>query len=380
MRERRIVAEFVADAVESTGGLFVSLAEDPPEFPERFVEGSRQAEIPCEALDPDRVMVEEPAIRRGIRRAFSVLDATIDPWRPVNRLGDYVNRRGGRVLARRAVNRSRPTGNLDTIVSTATVRLDFDRSSILAVGAVAQFLARPESRHVPGGKRYRRPGPGVAADPRSAETEREAAEAPDLDPPTAGETLCHVFEHHPYRELDVALNERGLLLRDALDQRGLRHRRIVARPPRGRDPAVPSGSTASARRSSSALALPSIACARASLPSHSSRTSGLVARLRRAQLPGRAPTRGGLEHLAEVARRRAMAPSVRPREPPRRKMDTPNSATATATESMSDRPTRGRLPTRRSESPPALRTALFGRGFAQPLTYAPVGQRPEHHA
>lgn len=59
---------------------------------------------------PDRFVAEEPAISRGIRRAFPVPDATIDPWRPVNRLGDYVNRRGGRVLARRAVNRCRSTG------------------------------------------------------------------------------------------------------------------------------------------------------------------------------------------------------------------------------------------------------------------------------
>ena len=104
MRERRIVAEFVADAVESTGGLFVSLAEDPPEFPERFVEGSRQADIPCEALDPDRVMAEEPAISRGRRR-----------------------------LARRAVNRSRPTGNLD-IYSVDRNRLPRRRSLLNPCG------------------------------------------------------------------------------------------------------------------------------------------------------------------------------------------------------------------------------------------------------
>ena len=103
MRERRIVAGIVPDAIESTGGLFVSLDEDPPEFPERFVAGCRQADIPCEELDPDRVMAEEPAISRSIRRAFSVPDATIDPWRLVNRLGEDVTRRGGRVLARRRV-------------------------------------------------------------------------------------------------------------------------------------------------------------------------------------------------------------------------------------------------------------------------------------
>ena len=100
MRERRLVAGIVPDAVESTGGLFVSLAEDPPEFADRFIEGCRRADIPCDELDPGRVMAEEPRISRGVRRAFSVPDATIDPWRLVNRLGDDVVRRGGRVLTR----------------------------------------------------------------------------------------------------------------------------------------------------------------------------------------------------------------------------------------------------------------------------------------
>lgn len=103
MVERRVVAGIVPDAVESTGGLFVSLDEDPPEFPERFVEGCRQAGIPCDELDPDRVMAEEPCISRSISRAFSVPDATIDPWRLVNRLAEDIVRRGGRVLTRHQV-------------------------------------------------------------------------------------------------------------------------------------------------------------------------------------------------------------------------------------------------------------------------------------
>ena len=100
MRERRIIADIIPDAVESTGGLFVSLPEDPPDFAERFVEGCRRAEIPCDELDPDRVMAEEPDISRRICRAFAVPDASVDPWRLVNRLAEDVTRRGGRVLTR----------------------------------------------------------------------------------------------------------------------------------------------------------------------------------------------------------------------------------------------------------------------------------------
>ena len=100
MRERRIVGEIVPDAVESTGGLFVSLPEDPPDFAERFVEGCRRADVPCDERDPERVMAEEPGISRRIRRAFAVPDATVHPWRLVNRLAEDLTRRGGRVLAR----------------------------------------------------------------------------------------------------------------------------------------------------------------------------------------------------------------------------------------------------------------------------------------
>ena len=100
MRERRVVAGVVPDAVESTGGLFVSLDEDPPDFAERFVAGCRQAGIPCDELDPERVMADEPGISRRVRRAFAVPDATVDPWRLVNRLAGDVTRRGGRVLTR----------------------------------------------------------------------------------------------------------------------------------------------------------------------------------------------------------------------------------------------------------------------------------------
>ena len=72
----------------------------------------------------------------------------------------------------------------------------------------AQLHPRLEIHRVPRGERHRRPGPGVAPDPCAAETQREAAEAADLDAPAAGETLRHVLEHHLHRELDVALGER----------------------------------------------------------------------------------------------------------------------------------------------------------------------------
>ena len=85
----------------------------------------------------------------------------------------------------------------------------------------------PEPRR----NRYRRPRHGVALDPHAVETEREAGETSDLDALAVSETLRHVVEHHLHRELDVAIDEPGLLLRNLMGQLGPPHRPIVARAP-----------------------------------------------------------------------------------------------------------------------------------------------------
>ena len=108
--------------------------------------------------------------------------------------------------------------------------------TILAIDAFAQPLARLEIWGGPRRKRHRRPGPGVAGDSRGAQTQREAAEGSDFDSPATGETRRHLLEHHLHRELDVALDDLGLLLRNPMDQLGPRHRPIVARALWGRDP------------------------------------------------------------------------------------------------------------------------------------------------
>lgn len=103
MREREVIGALAPQAVEPTGGLFVSLPEDPPHFAESFVDGCRRARIPCEELEPGRVMAEEPNISRDVQRAFAVPDATVHSWRLVNLLADDVRRCGGCVLMRHQV-------------------------------------------------------------------------------------------------------------------------------------------------------------------------------------------------------------------------------------------------------------------------------------
>jgi len=100
MRERRTIAALVPDAVETSGGLFVALGEDPSDFPDRFRRGCEAAGIPIEERDPAEVMADEPAISRDVRRAFAIPDATINPWQLVNRLSGDLRARNATILLR----------------------------------------------------------------------------------------------------------------------------------------------------------------------------------------------------------------------------------------------------------------------------------------
>jgi len=103
MRERRIVASLVPNVVEATGGLFVSLDEDPPTFADDFEVGCHEAEIPVQELDPETIRREEPYLTPSVPRVFSVPDATINPWGLVNALSDDARRFGGEILTRHQV-------------------------------------------------------------------------------------------------------------------------------------------------------------------------------------------------------------------------------------------------------------------------------------
>ncbi len=103
MRERLIIAELAPEAVEKTGGLFVSLPDDPEDYSEKFVQGCINANIPVTELEVHQTLRDEPAISRNILRSFAVPDATMQPWRLLNLLADDIRYRGGEILLRHRV-------------------------------------------------------------------------------------------------------------------------------------------------------------------------------------------------------------------------------------------------------------------------------------
>ncbi len=96
--ENLILRRIAADAVEDTGGLFVSAPGDDPDYCDQFIEGCQVAGIPVEEITPAEALAREPQLHPGTQRAFTVPDATIDGWRMVWGCAHDVERRGGSVL------------------------------------------------------------------------------------------------------------------------------------------------------------------------------------------------------------------------------------------------------------------------------------------
>ncbi|HET9323373.1 MAG TPA: anaerobic glycerol-3-phosphate dehydrogenase subunit GlpA [Gaiellaceae bacterium] len=81
--ENAILRRIASDCIEDTGGLFVSTPWDDPAFGDTFLEGCRATGVPVEEIPVAEALRREARLHSGISRAFSVLDAALDPWKLV---------------------------------------------------------------------------------------------------------------------------------------------------------------------------------------------------------------------------------------------------------------------------------------------------------
>ncbi|MDR1079086.1 MAG: anaerobic glycerol-3-phosphate dehydrogenase subunit A [Propionibacteriaceae bacterium] len=81
VQENSIITRVHADAVETTGGFFISVEGDDPEFPDRFVAGAKIAGMPCQEISLAQALRLEPRINPRTERIMSVQDATVDVWK-----------------------------------------------------------------------------------------------------------------------------------------------------------------------------------------------------------------------------------------------------------------------------------------------------------
>lgn len=81
--ENEIVTRIHADAVETTGGLFVATPGDDPDYGDRFLAGAIAAGVPAHEIDVAEALRREPRLNPGITRAFEVRDGSVDGWQMV---------------------------------------------------------------------------------------------------------------------------------------------------------------------------------------------------------------------------------------------------------------------------------------------------------
>src|SRR5215213_7911146 len=101
--ENAILRRLVPDAIEDTGGLFVTIPDDDPAYGDRFLEGCRRAGLPTEEIVVGEALRMEPRLNPRIWRAFTVPDASIDAWKTVWSLARGAAQHGARVLTYHSV-------------------------------------------------------------------------------------------------------------------------------------------------------------------------------------------------------------------------------------------------------------------------------------
>jgi glycerol-3-phosphate dehydrogenase len=96
--ENLILRRVASAAIEDTGGLFVTTPDDDPAYGDDFLAGCAKAGVPAEEIDVAQALRDEPRLNPGIRRAFTVPDASIDVWQLVWALANGAAARGARIL------------------------------------------------------------------------------------------------------------------------------------------------------------------------------------------------------------------------------------------------------------------------------------------
>ena len=114
--ENAIITRIHADAVEQTGGLFVVTPEDSEEYSEGFMAGAAKAHMPAEEITIAQALSREPRLHKGTKRAFAVLDGTVDGWAMVWGAVESAKEHGATVLTYHEVDKIHRVGDRVTAV------------------------------------------------------------------------------------------------------------------------------------------------------------------------------------------------------------------------------------------------------------------------
>ncbi len=101
--ENFILKKIAAPCLEPSGGLFVALAEDPTDYPEKLLAACELLGIPAQEVSPQDALQMEPALSPRITRAIQVPDGSLDPFRLIRANVEDAERQGARFFSHREV-------------------------------------------------------------------------------------------------------------------------------------------------------------------------------------------------------------------------------------------------------------------------------------
>jgi glycerol-3-phosphate dehydrogenase len=96
--ENLVLRRIASDCIEDTGGLFISIDGDDPDYPDRFLTGCQVSEVPVEEISPAQALQREPRLNPKTDRAFLVPDAAMDAWKTVWACVRSAQEHGGNAL------------------------------------------------------------------------------------------------------------------------------------------------------------------------------------------------------------------------------------------------------------------------------------------
>lgn len=101
--ENVILRRIVPQAIEDTGGLFVTTPADPPDFADSWISACADTGVAAEEIEVERALTLEPLLNPRISRAFQVGDGSLDSFDLLHWLANAVRDSGGQVLLRNRV-------------------------------------------------------------------------------------------------------------------------------------------------------------------------------------------------------------------------------------------------------------------------------------
>ena len=79
-KENQVLKKIANYCIEDTGGLFISLSSDDPDYVGQFLNGCKKSFVPVEEVGVNEANQMEPSIAKGLNAAVLVKDASIDSF------------------------------------------------------------------------------------------------------------------------------------------------------------------------------------------------------------------------------------------------------------------------------------------------------------